>query len=225
MVAAPFAVRGIVEGFYGTPWSHDARLEMIDFLARARHERIRLRAEGRRQAPRRVARAVRRRRAAAVRASWRRAATTPACGSVSRSRRASTSPTSRTPTAPRCSREAPPLLDAGVTVVPAAARRHPDATRARAAPGGPRDLAARRAARRGADARSRSAPPSTSGRSRRRTSPSSAPVCRPTSTSCGPARRCAHRRSRADARAGWTGGTGRAPAARLGQLPGERRAR
>jgi hyaluronoglucosaminidase len=28
-----FGVRGIVEGFYGPPWSHDARLEMISFLA------------------------------------------------------------------------------------------------------------------------------------------------------------------------------------------------
>ncbi len=28
-----FAVRGIVEGFYGTPWSHTARLDAITFLA------------------------------------------------------------------------------------------------------------------------------------------------------------------------------------------------
>ena len=28
-----FAVRGIVEGFYGTPWSHAARLDAISFLA------------------------------------------------------------------------------------------------------------------------------------------------------------------------------------------------
>jgi hyaluronoglucosaminidase len=28
-----FAVRGIVEGFYGTPWTHDARLRAISFLA------------------------------------------------------------------------------------------------------------------------------------------------------------------------------------------------
>jgi hyaluronoglucosaminidase len=28
-----FGVRGIVEGFYGPPWSHDARLEMLTFLA------------------------------------------------------------------------------------------------------------------------------------------------------------------------------------------------
>ena len=28
-----FAVRGIVEGFYGQPWSHSARLEAISFLA------------------------------------------------------------------------------------------------------------------------------------------------------------------------------------------------
>lgn len=28
-----FAVRGVVEGFYGTPWSHDDRLDVIAFLA------------------------------------------------------------------------------------------------------------------------------------------------------------------------------------------------
>jgi hyaluronoglucosaminidase len=28
-----FRIRGIVEGFYGTPWSHDQRLEMIEFIA------------------------------------------------------------------------------------------------------------------------------------------------------------------------------------------------
>src|SRR3984957_19436437 len=28
-----FAVRGIVEGFYGSPWTHRARLDAISFLA------------------------------------------------------------------------------------------------------------------------------------------------------------------------------------------------
>ncbi|MFC7764792.1 protein O-GlcNAcase [Leucobacter soli] len=28
-----FAIRGIIEGFYGRPWSHGARLDMIDFIA------------------------------------------------------------------------------------------------------------------------------------------------------------------------------------------------
>jgi hyaluronoglucosaminidase len=32
-VARSFAVRGVVEGFYGTPWTHEARLEVISFLA------------------------------------------------------------------------------------------------------------------------------------------------------------------------------------------------
>jgi hyaluronoglucosaminidase len=32
-VARSFAVRGVVEGFYGTPWTHDARREVISFLA------------------------------------------------------------------------------------------------------------------------------------------------------------------------------------------------
>jgi hyaluronoglucosaminidase len=33
-VLRSFAVRGVVEGFYGTPWTRDARLEVIAFLAR-----------------------------------------------------------------------------------------------------------------------------------------------------------------------------------------------
>jgi len=33
VVSRSFAVRGIVEGFYGTPWTHDARCEVISFLA------------------------------------------------------------------------------------------------------------------------------------------------------------------------------------------------
>jgi hyaluronoglucosaminidase len=32
-VLRSFAVRGVVEGFYGPPWTHDARLEVIAFLA------------------------------------------------------------------------------------------------------------------------------------------------------------------------------------------------
>ncbi len=32
-VLRPFAVRGVVEGFYGTPWTHAARLEVMSFLA------------------------------------------------------------------------------------------------------------------------------------------------------------------------------------------------
>jgi hyaluronoglucosaminidase len=33
LVSRSFAVRGVVEGFYGAPWTHDARLEVISFLA------------------------------------------------------------------------------------------------------------------------------------------------------------------------------------------------
>ena len=33
LVSRAFAVRGIVEGFYGAPWSHDARRDAITFLA------------------------------------------------------------------------------------------------------------------------------------------------------------------------------------------------
>ena len=31
--AAPFAVRGVIEGFYGNPWTREQRLELITFLA------------------------------------------------------------------------------------------------------------------------------------------------------------------------------------------------
>jgi hyaluronoglucosaminidase len=30
--ASPFAARGVIEGFYGRPWTHDQRLRLIDFL-------------------------------------------------------------------------------------------------------------------------------------------------------------------------------------------------
>ena len=30
---SPFAVRGIVEGFYGNPWTHEQRLELLGFMA------------------------------------------------------------------------------------------------------------------------------------------------------------------------------------------------
>lgn len=30
---SPFAIRGVIEGFYGHPWSHAQRLRLIDFLA------------------------------------------------------------------------------------------------------------------------------------------------------------------------------------------------
>jgi len=29
---SPFAIRGVIEGFYGAPWSHQQRLDLIDFL-------------------------------------------------------------------------------------------------------------------------------------------------------------------------------------------------
>lgn len=34
MTGSPFAVRGVIEGFYGTPWSHEQRLNMIGFIAK-----------------------------------------------------------------------------------------------------------------------------------------------------------------------------------------------
>ena len=33
MTTSPFAIRGVIEGFYGHPWSHEQRLRLIDFLA------------------------------------------------------------------------------------------------------------------------------------------------------------------------------------------------
>ena len=48
-VLRSFAVRGVVEGFYGTPWTHEARLE-VDLVPRGTgHERVRVRAQGRRR--------------------------------------------------------------------------------------------------------------------------------------------------------------------------------
>lgn len=32
MTGSPFAVRGVIEGFYGRPWSHEQRLDLIRFL-------------------------------------------------------------------------------------------------------------------------------------------------------------------------------------------------
>jgi hyaluronoglucosaminidase len=32
MSGTPFEIRGVIEGFYGHPWSHQQRLELIDFL-------------------------------------------------------------------------------------------------------------------------------------------------------------------------------------------------
>jgi hyaluronoglucosaminidase len=32
VTASPFAIRGVIEGFYGRPWTHAQRLELIDFL-------------------------------------------------------------------------------------------------------------------------------------------------------------------------------------------------
>src|SRR4029453_157266 len=31
--SASFPVRGVIEGFYGNPWSHEQRLDLVDFLA------------------------------------------------------------------------------------------------------------------------------------------------------------------------------------------------
>ena len=32
MTASPFAVRGVIEGYYGRPWTHQQRLDLIDFI-------------------------------------------------------------------------------------------------------------------------------------------------------------------------------------------------
>ncbi len=34
MTASPFAIRGIIEGFYGKPWTHQQRIDMMEFLGR-----------------------------------------------------------------------------------------------------------------------------------------------------------------------------------------------
>ena len=33
---SPFAIRGVIEGFYGNPWTHEQRLDCIRFIGRAR---------------------------------------------------------------------------------------------------------------------------------------------------------------------------------------------
>ena len=32
--ASPFAIRGVIEGFYGPPWTHEQRLDLIHFISR-----------------------------------------------------------------------------------------------------------------------------------------------------------------------------------------------
>ena len=59
--ASPFTIRGVIEGFYGRPWTHAQRLDMIQFIGRARHEHVRLRTQGRPAAAARLADALRRR--------------------------------------------------------------------------------------------------------------------------------------------------------------------
>ena len=120
------------------------RRDLVPRAARA--ERVRVRAQGRRQAPGRLAGSVRRRASSTGSASSPRTAPRTARGSGSRSRPASTSTTSRTPTAPRCCAKLAAAARRGRAVVPAPARRHPDATRARAASGRARDLAVRHCA-------------------------------------------------------------------------------
>ena len=153
-------------------------------------------------------------RARASSASSRACARRRRAASASRSRPASTSPTKPTPTAPRCSPSSRPLLDAGVDVVPARARRHPECSRAsrRARPtlddaGSLDALRARRA-----DARcSARARPSTSARGRRRTSASSPRAARRRRRDVDRARPCARRRSRPTTPARWRDALGGRP--------------
>ena len=51
---SPFAVRGVLEGFYGNPWTHEQRLEMIRVHRVARDEHVRLHAQGRSADPARA---------------------------------------------------------------------------------------------------------------------------------------------------------------------------
>ena len=60
---SPFAIRGVIEGFYGRPWTHEQRLDLIGFLGRPGHEHVRVRPQGRPAGAARLACAVRRRRA------------------------------------------------------------------------------------------------------------------------------------------------------------------
>ena len=60
--AVTWAIRGLIEGFYGTPWTLGRTARCAGLVpAPARHDALRLRAQGRPEAPGRLARAVRRR--------------------------------------------------------------------------------------------------------------------------------------------------------------------
>ena len=61
MSASPFAVRGVIEGFYGRPWTHAAAPQPHRLPGRPGHEHVRLLAQGRPARPPRVARTLRRR--------------------------------------------------------------------------------------------------------------------------------------------------------------------
>ena len=134
-VARSFAVRGVVEGVLRH--AVDARRPPRGHLVPrgARHERLRVRAEGRRPAPGRVARALRRR------ASCGSSASSPAHGATNGVRFGfAISPGLDIDYESGADRatllaQARAAARRGRHVVPAAARRHPDAARARAAPG------------------------------------------------------------------------------------------
>ena len=71
-----FTMTGVMEGFYGTPWSWDDRVEVMQWCRGARPHRLHVRAERRSEAPQPMARAVRRRRARGLPfpRRWRRGA-------------------------------------------------------------------------------------------------------------------------------------------------------
>ena len=67
-------IRGVIEGFYGPPWSHAERLDLIAFCGVRRPEHVGACAEGRPVPPRALARSVPRRGGRAARRARRRRA-------------------------------------------------------------------------------------------------------------------------------------------------------
>ncbi len=150
---SPFAVRGVIEGFYGNPWTHEQRLELIRFIAArgmntfvyAPKDDPLVRRDWRapydgRPSSRRLAELVNVSRAAA----WT---------SCTASRPASRSATRTTATSrPLASQAAQSVAALGVSALRPAARRHPDRAPAPRGPGGvrgPRGRPTSRVANRG----------------------------------------------------------------------------
>ena len=228
-MTSPFAIRGVIEGFYGNPWTHAQRLDCRPVHRRAGHEHVRLRPQGRRRwCVAAGARPYDDEGLAPPRASWSRPARRPASRSSTRSAPASRSATPRPPTTPRCSPSSSRSRRSGIR-----ASRCCSTTSRPSSPTtwtGPRSPTSRRRTPRWR----RSSPPA-SGRARpRRLRRSSTTVAATSRTSPASRRRWTRGRPLLDGPRDLLAGPragrrpplradGRPAAAVLGQLPGQRR--